>query len=94
MENASKNLYQRMLLVSSEVMNVEKKMTVGSGQISYKAVADYDVVVAVKKAEAKFGIISIPIKQEIVLDEKRESAPDKYGNVKLTYHDVVKMTMR
>ncbi|MCQ2219778.1 MAG: ERF family protein [Prevotella sp.] len=89
------NLYQKMLLVSTEVMNVEKKMTVGEGtSVVYKAVADLDVVLAVKKAESKFGIISIPVRQEIISSDKTESAPDKYGKVKVTYHDVVKMTVR
>lgn len=88
------NLYQKMLLVSTEVMNVEKKMTVGTGYNTYKAVADVDVVLAVKKAEVKFGIISIPVKQEIISSERSETAPDSNGKTKVTYHDVVKMTVR
>ena len=87
-----------MLKVSMEVMNVEKNMLVGTtnGKQSYKAVADFDVVMAVKKAEAKFGVISIPVKQELISTEllKTESAYNGQTTVKYQYHDVVKMTMR
>lgn len=92
------NLYERMLKVSMEVMNVEKNMQVGTtnGKQSYKAVADFDVVMAVKKAEAKFGVISIPVKQELVSTEllKTESTYNGQTTAKYQYHDVVKMTMR
>ena len=92
------NLYERMLKVSMEVMNVEKNMLVGTtnGKQSYKAVADFDVVMAVKKAEAKFGVISVPVKQELISTEllKTESTYNGQATVKYQYHDVVKMTMR
>lgn len=87
------NLQQKMLLVSSEVMNVEKNTTVRTGdKSSYKAVADYDVVVAVKRAEAKYGIISVPVSQEIV-DSQIMSYTDSRGYQKTQFVDVVKMTM-
>lgn len=82
-----------MLQVSTEVMNVEKNTTVSAGKnSSYKAVADYDVVVAVKKAEMKYGIISIPVKQELV-DTQVMSYTDSYGNQKTQFVDIVKVTM-
>ena len=87
------NLYQRMLNVSTEVMNVEKNTTVATGsKSSYKAVADFDVVMAVKKAEAKYGIISIPIRQELV-DTQVMSYTDIYGNQKTQFVDIVRVTM-
>lgn len=87
------NLYQRMLNVSTEVMNVEKNTTVATGsKSSYKAVADFDVVMAVKKAEAKYGIISIPIRQELV-DTQVMSYTDSYGNQKTQFVDIVRVTM-
>lgn len=91
---ASPNLYQRMLQVSTEVMNVEKNTTVSTGKSSsYKAVADYDVVVAVKKAEAKYGVISIPVSQELV-DTQIMTYTDNYGNQKSQFVDIVKVTMQ
>jgi hypothetical protein len=67
-------------------------MTVGSGTYSYKAVADIDVMMAVKDAETKFKIISIPIKQELVKSEViRTLNKDKES---ITYVDIVKMTVR
>lgn len=91
------NLYQRMLQVSTEVMNVEKNMKVGTGYNSYSAVADYDVVVAVKKAEAKHGVISIPVNQEIVESKVIETISvnnNGQETKKYQYVDIVKMTVR
>lgn len=93
-QTASPNLYQRMLNVSTEVMNVEKNTTVSTGKSSsYKAVADYDVVVAVKKAEAKYGIISVPVSQELV-NTQVMSYTDSNGNQKSQFVDIVKVTMQ
>ena len=89
-----KNLYQRILAVSAEIKNVEKNLSVEVyGGKSYKAVADYDVVVAVKNAEAKHGILSIPVSQELVEHEIMEYTTSK-GDRKTQFVDIVKMTLR
>lgn len=93
----SLNLYQKMLKVSEAVMSVEKNMTVGAGSSSsYKAVADYDVVVAVKKAEVKFGVISIPVSQRIVESKVLTTTTTYNGKTtqKNTFVDDVEMTVR
>ena len=64
-----------------EVMNIEKDMIVGSGNYSYKAVSDNQVTLQVKKAEQKFGIVSIREGEKLVdavgfkesLDEEESS---------------------
>lgn len=86
------NLFQKIQAVSMDVMTIEKNLTVGSGSYGYKAVSDTDVTLQVKKAEAKHGIISIPIKQEIITSESLRVL--RKGEEAYTFVDVVKMTTR
>lgn len=88
-----KNLYERIQDVANDIRTIEKNMTVGSGNYAYKAVQDIDVVTAVKTAEKKHGIISIPIKQELVKTDIVRTV--KQGGMEgITYVDIVKMTVR
>lgn len=87
------NLYQRIQAVSNEIKNIEKNMTVGKGSYAYKAVQDIDVVLEVKEAETKFGLVSIPVKQELVKTEViRVQKTD--GGESVNYVDIVKLTLR
>lgn len=88
------NIYQKIQAVSDEVRNVEKNISVSTGNGGgYKAVADIDVLVKVKEAEKKYGLISIPVKQELVKSEVVRTAGNN-GYEKITYVDIVKMTLR
>jgi hypothetical protein len=87
------NLFQKIQAVSIEVMNIEKDMTVGSGNYSYKAVSDKEVTLQVKRAEEKYKILSIPIKQELVGSEILKSLK-KDGAESVTFIDTIKMTVR
>lgn len=87
------NLYEKIQAVSNEVRNISKDMTVGSGSYSYKAVSDIDVTLAVKDAEVKFKIVSIPIKQELVNSEVIR-IQKKNNEEGLTFVDTIKMTVR
>lgn len=87
------NLYEKMQMVSEKVRNVEKNLTVGSGNASYKAVADIDVLLAVKDAEKEYRLISIPVKQESIKSEIVRTVAQN-GYEKVNYVDVVKMTVR
>ena len=95
-----KNLYQRILAVSQEVKNIGKDMTVGSGTYSYKAVSDLAVTLVVKSAEELHGVVSIPIKQELVSSEVYRSVKKESYNGRdteketFTYVDNIKMTVR
>lgn len=90
---SDKNLYQKIQQVSNDIKNIEKNMTVGKGNYAYKAVQDIDVVLEVKEAETKFGLVSIPIKQELVKSEViRVQKSD--GGESVNYVDIVKMTLR
>jgi hypothetical protein len=92
-DKKTKNLYERIQDVANDIRTIEKNMTVGSGNYAYKAVQDIDVVTAVKTAEKKHGIISIPIKQELVKTDIVRTV--KQGGMEgIIYVDIVKMTVR
>lgn len=88
-----KELLIKIEKVAEACMNIEKDMQVGNGNYTYKAVSDNSVTLKVKKAEKEFGIISIPIKQELIRSEivKTLKSDGKEG---ITYVDVIKMTLR
>lgn len=88
-----KNLYEKIQLVSNQIKNIEKNMTVGKGNYAYKAVQDIDVTLEVKQAEAKYRLVSIPIKQELVKSEIVRVVKDGGGEA-IQYMDIVKMTLR
>ena len=61
------NIYQRMAKVTEELPTVAKNLIVEvSKNNSYKAVAEVDVLTAVKAVESKWGVYSYPISREIV----------------------------
>jgi hypothetical protein len=93
MENQKLNLFEKIQAVSNEVRNISKDMTVGSGSYSYKAVSDIDVTLAVKDAETKFKLVSIPIKQELINSEVVR-IQKKNNEEGLTYVDTIKMTVK
>lgn len=87
------NLFEKIQAVSNEIKNIEKNMQVGKGTYAYKAVSDLDVVLAVKDAETKFKLVSIPVKQEMIKSEIVKSMKDN-GNESINYVDIIKMTLR
>ena len=90
--NNKVQLYQKIQQVSIEDMNLEKDMEVGSGNFSYKAVSDTQVTLAVKRAEEKNKIVSIPTSQELVNSEVLKRL-DKNNKETITYVDTIKMTL-
>jgi hypothetical protein len=86
------NLYQKIQGVANAVMSIEKDITVGTGSYQYRAVSDVSVTKAVKNAEREFGLVSIPVRQEIIHQEViRILEKDRE---KITYSFLVKMTTR
>lgn len=64
------NIYQRMLAATSEINRVAKNLKVDiSKSQSYKAVAESDVLEAVKPIEEKYGIYSYPVSRTVIKDE-------------------------
>lgn len=72
------NIYQRMLKAQSMINTVSKNLSVGTGNNTYKAVSERDVLDAVKEAEKECGIYSYPYEREIY--EQKETT-SKYGSV-------------
>ena len=63
------NIYEKMLAATVEVGNVAKNFEVGIGKNRYKVTGEADVLAAVKKIEAKYGIYSYPISRKIVASD-------------------------
>lgn len=86
------SLYEKIQKVSNEINSLEKDISVGSGSYAYKAISEASVIRAVKKAETKHGLTSIPTKQEIISSEIKEV---QIGNkITLRYIDVIKVTLK
>lgn len=60
------NIYRKMLCVSSEISNVTKNLTVGTGKNAYKAAGEPGVLSAVKPLEEKYGIYSFPFSRKVI----------------------------
>lgn len=80
------NIYEKMSNITNEVEKVAKKLKVGTGTTSYKAVAEVDVLEAVKEKEHKYRIYSYP-KDRILEDQQiiKKIGYDKDGNPKDTH---------
>ncbi len=69
-KTAPLNIFQRMLAATSEINRVAKNLKVDiSKSQSYKAVAESDVLEAVKPIEEKYGIYSYPVSRTVIKDE-------------------------
>lgn len=88
-----RNLFEKIQAVSNEIKNIEKNLQIGKGPYAYKAVSDLDVILAVKEAETRHKLISIPVKQEIIKSEIVKTLKDN-GNEVINYVDIIKMTTR
>ena len=60
------SIYKKMLALSSEISNVVKDMTVGTGKNSYRAASESNVLAAVKPLEEKYGIYSYPYSRRVI----------------------------
>ena len=87
------SIFEKIQRVSMEVMNLEKDMQIGKGNYAYKAVSDTQVTLAVKRAEEKHGINSVPVKQELVSSEVLKKL-NKDGSESFVFVDNVKLTLR
>tara|TARA_R110000751_G_scaffold62207_2_gene128512 strand:+ start:314 stop:982 length:669 start_codon:yes stop_codon:yes gene_type:complete len=74
-----KNLVQGVMQVMKEVKGIEKALTVGSGNHSYKGVADKDVKRILGEAMERAGLIMLPIAIEPILKVDRWDEETNYG---------------
>lgn len=82
MENKA-NLAKAIIAVMQEVAGIEKSMTVGQGNSSYKGVSDKDVKNIIGKAMVKNGLTMMPISVEpkSQIDRWEEEVFDNYKKV-------------
>ena len=80
------NLFEKMSNITNEVEKVAKKLKVATGASSYKAVAEVDVLEAVKEKEYKYRVYSYP-KDRILKDQQiiKRVVYDKDNNPKESY---------
>lgn len=78
------NIYQKMLAITSEISTVAKNLNVGTGNTSYKAVGERDVLDAVKPLLAKYRMYCFPLSREL-LKEDVMITTTKYGDRQSLY---------
>lgn len=97
------NIFQRMAAITNDLAVVQKNLAVKTGKSqSYKAVAERDILDAVKPLENKYGIYSYPMKRDILESHILETETfylDKASNVetrslKSTFMSRIKTTYR
>jgi len=77
-------LHQSIINVMKAVKNIDKSMTVGSGQNSYKGVADKDVKYIIGSAMAENNLTCLPINIQPKVQIDRWEASETYnGNTQL-----------
>jgi hypothetical protein len=73
-------IYEAILNVMKEVKNIEKSMTVGTGNSSYKGVSDKDVKYTIGKAMEQHNLIILPVEIEPKLQVERWEETSQYGS--------------
>lgn len=75
----TKNITKAIIAVMKEVKNIEKKMNVGQGSNSYKAVSDSMVRNELKQAMTDNGLAIVPIKVKATTQVDRWEEETQYG---------------
>lgn len=74
------NLAKAIISVMNDVAGIEKSLTVGTGNSSYKGVSDKDVKKIIGNAMAKHGLCIMPIEIEAKTQVDRWEEVDPYSN--------------
>lgn len=91
MEEKKLNIYEKMLVITSELTRVAKNLEVGFGANKYKAVGEADILAAVKPLEEKYKVYSYPVKREIIETgelETKAGAKNLFLRIAVTYRFV------
>lgn len=80
MSEVKETLWTAIHAVMSEVKNIEKGLTVGTGNTSYKGVSDKDVKLKIGQAMEKYNLIILPTKVEPNFKIDRWEEVSNYGN--------------
>lgn len=85
------NIFEKMLLITSELSRVAKNLEVGFGASKYKAVGEADILAAVKPLEEKYRIYSYPYNRKIVETseiETKSGTKNLFLRIETTYRFV------
>jgi hypothetical protein len=82
------NIYDAMICVMKEVKNIEKSMTIGTGNNSYKGISDKDVKQKIGEAMVKNNLVCFPIKIEPTTKIERWEEMDSYSKTMKTKQSV------
>ena len=82
------NIYDAMICVMKEVKNIEKSMTIGVGNNSYKGISDKDVKQKIGESMAKNNLVCFPIKIEPKTTIERWEEMDNYSKTMKTKQSV------
>lgn len=93
MEVKKMNLHEKIACVANEIGVIEKNLEVGKGVNAYKAVAESDVLKAVKDAETKVKLVSIPLQTELISSEIKETI-ESNGQKFYMFVDTIRLTIR
>lgn len=93
MEVKKMNLHEKIACVANEIGVIEKNLEVGKGVNAYKAVAESDVLKAVKDAETKVKLVSIPLQTELISSEIKETI-EPNGQKFYMFVDTIRLTIR
>ena len=74
-----KQLTQAIIKAAQSIENIEKTMTVGSGNFSYSGVSDKEVKLIVRKAMFENGLVMIPTKVDPKTTIERWEEVDQYS---------------
>ena len=80
MNDLKTNLYSAIIKVMKEVKGIEKNLNVGTGNSSYKGVADKDVKEVIGKAMEANGLAILPIGINPTVTIDRYEETTQYGN--------------
>ena len=82
------NIYDAMICVMKEVKNIEKSMTIGTGNNSYKGISDKDVKQKIGESMAKNNLVCFPIKIEPKTNIERWEEMDNYSKTMKTKQSI------
>lgn len=74
-----KNLAQAILKVMEDVKGIDKTMTIGTGNSSYKGVPDQEVKKIIGESMKRNGLVMLPISVEPTLQIDRWAENSQYG---------------
>lgn len=77
-----KNIFEKLLAITTEIGKVNKNLVVGEGKAQYKAVGEADVLKAVKELEEKHKIYSYPCERKIVDSSILQTEKEFKGEIK------------